>query len=120
MNEVLNVEKPKPNRKQSNKLDHSDEETPGCLGLLKKISCTLQCGGSTCSIKETEQLSSSSPSVSSCESEKKPDKPKPRPRKRKVSKPPLEPQQSVQDSVVVPAPQKRVRRTSKKNVPEAS
>ena len=39
----------------------------GCLGVLKKISCTLQCAGKTCSIKETSppSLSSSVESVSS-------------------------------------------------------
>lgn len=107
----------------STTLNQSDEDTPGCLGLLKKISCTLHCGGSTCSIKETEQLSSSpsAESYESCES-LKPPKAKPRPRKRKItSKPPSvssENPDAVQDIAI---PKKRVRRSpKKKNVPEAS
>lgn len=103
--------------KKSNQLDQSDEDNPGCLGLLKKISCTLQCGGSTCSIKETENISSS-PTESSCESVKPPEKPKARPRKRKVVEKPPPSTIESQESEVTP-PKKRVRRTSKKNVPEA-
>ena len=30
-----------------------DGSPVGCFGLLKKISCTLHCGGTTCSVKET-------------------------------------------------------------------
>lgn len=57
-------------RKHSSGFD-SDEDL-GCLALLKKLTCSLQCGGSTCSIKETEQASDSSksptPSMSSASS----------------------------------------------------
>ena len=37
----------------------SDAADQGCLGLLKKLSCSLQCGGNSCSIKETESTSPS-------------------------------------------------------------
>jgi len=66
-----------------------EEEDPGCLALLKKISCSLQCGGTTCSIKETEQVSASSLSASSCESLTSVEPKKPSARKRRASsKPP--------------------------------
>ena len=48
-----------------NDKDDEDASTVGCLSFLKKISCTLSCGGTTCSVKETEPLSSSSSTGSS-------------------------------------------------------
>jgi hypothetical protein len=40
-----------------------DNSPVGCFGLLKQISCTLHCGGTTCSVKETspDGIGSSSP-----------------------------------------------------------
>ena len=38
----------------------SDPADQGCFGLLKKLSCSLQCGGTSCSIKETEPIDSCS------------------------------------------------------------
>jgi len=88
-----------------------EEEDPGCLALLKKISCSLQCGGTTCSIKETEQVSASSLSASSCESLTSVEPKKPSARKRRASsKPP-----QAKDDV---GPAKRVRRACKKSLPE--
>jgi hypothetical protein len=125
-NPDLNSIQPKTPRKKhhTTTLNQNGEDTPGCLGLLKKISCTLHCGGSTCSIKETEQLSTS-PSVESCEScesLQKQSKVKARPRKRKLSsKSPSvvsENPETIQD---IATPKKRVRRSpKKKHVPEAS
>ena len=46
----------------------SPDQDVGCFDLLKKISCTLSCGGTTCSIKETDpdcSLSSSAESSAS-------------------------------------------------------
>ena len=37
-----------------------DSDDVGCLSFLKRITCTLSCGGTTCSIKETEPVTSSS------------------------------------------------------------
>jgi hypothetical protein len=52
-------------KKHKTKAASDSDEDVGCMALLKKISCTLQCGGSTCSIKETEHTSgSNTPSVS--------------------------------------------------------
>ena len=58
---------PKRKHRQDPVNDKDDEEasTVGCLSFLKKISCTLSCGGTTCSVKETEPLSSSSSTGSS-------------------------------------------------------
>lgn len=48
------------------KHNHEVDENLGCLALLRKLTCSLQCGGTSCSIKETEQTSrSTTPSVSS-------------------------------------------------------
>ena len=47
-------------------LTNTEEDSPrdsddvGCLSFLKRITCTLSCGGTTCSIKETEPVTSSS------------------------------------------------------------
>lgn len=41
------------------KMKENKEEVIGCWDVLKKLSCTLQCGGKSCSIKETEQKSGS-------------------------------------------------------------
>ena len=58
-------------RSQRRRYRHSRSQSPiggspdlGCFGLLKKISCSLQCGGTTCSVKETLSPSSSSASCS--------------------------------------------------------
>lgn len=60
-------------RKRKHPAAGSDsDEDHGCFALLKRLTCSLQCGGSTCSIKETEHTSGSSksptPSMSSLES----------------------------------------------------
>lgn len=52
-------------RRKQDPVNDEDASTVGCLSFLKKISCTLSCGGTTCSIKETEPLSSSSSTGSS-------------------------------------------------------
>lgn len=44
-----------------------DVSPVGCFGLLKKISCTLHCGGTTCSVKETATGGSAYESLSSTE-----------------------------------------------------
>jgi len=122
------VTKPRRKSKTSKETPTSDEDNPGCLGLLKKISCTLHCGGSSCSIKETEQMtsasSSSSPSeASSCESLNNTKKTKARTRKRRIDgKPPIivaSECDTTPEGTHAP-PKKRIRRRSstKKNVPE--
>jgi len=51
------------------KNDLDDYAKLGCLALLRKLTCSLQCGGTSCSVKETEQQSgSTSPSVSASSS----------------------------------------------------
>ncbi len=124
--------KPTPARDTEPKdIDSDDSKDHGCLAILKKLSCTLQCGGTTCSVKETEHNSLSpsptsslaSPSSSSSyESlaldQKKKRKPSGRGRKR-------QPQAPVVDNnndVVMLAPVtsvKKARRSSSKNVPKA-
>jgi len=55
---------------KSHKRDHEcDEDNVGCLSILKKLSCSLQCGGTSCSIKETEHTSGSSGSTTPVASE---------------------------------------------------
>lgn len=47
--------------------DGSGKHPTGCFGMLKKFSITLQCGGTSCSLKDTvhsDVSSSSSPAVS--------------------------------------------------------
>lgn len=103
---------PKRQRVKAQKSSPNEAEQPGCLALLKKISCSLQCGTTSCSIKETEQVSSSSPSASSCESVASVEPKRATARKRRVlSKPPL-----PVDGV---PPVKRVKRAPKKTLPEA-
>ena len=64
--------KSKPRRKASRHYPEDTDSDPadqGCFGLLKKLSCSLQCGGTSCSIKETEPTDSvSSDAVSSLSS----------------------------------------------------
>lgn len=59
-------------KKRKEDSSHWTDNHFGCLALLRKLTCSLQCGGTTCSIKETENMSGSSqsptPSVSSFES----------------------------------------------------
>lgn len=89
-----------------------DQEEPGCLALLKKISCSLQCGGTSCSIRETEQISPSSLSDSSSESLASVEPTKAAVRKRRSSsKPPV-----TSMAMEGLAPVKRARRTAKKPV----
>ena len=55
--------KSKPRRKASRHYPEDTDSDPadqGCFGLLKKLSCSLQCGGTSCSIKETEPIDSGS------------------------------------------------------------
>ena len=55
--------KSKPRRKASRHYPRntdSDSADQGCFGILKKLSCSLQCGGTSCSIKETEPIDSES------------------------------------------------------------
>ena len=61
-----------PSQAPTQELSDPDGSPVGCFGLLKKISCTLHCGGTTCSVKETasggtsyDPLSSSSTETSS-------------------------------------------------------
>lgn len=55
----------RPDRKEQLKARDNEEDVSGCWDVLKKLSCTLQCGGKSCSIKETEQQSgSTTPSLS--------------------------------------------------------
>jgi len=104
----------KPQKKRTNRPRKKNvvctDDDPGCLGVLKKLTCSLQCGGTSCSIKETEQLSTSSPSASSCESLSPPVKMS-RKRRPPKSTTPHEGGEGV-------APVKRVRRSPKKSVPD--
>jgi hypothetical protein len=90
------------------KLKHrsdDDDDNHGCLALLKKLTCSLQCGGSTCSMKETETGSSKSPtpSISSLESDLvSPPKRRKRPAKKQAEDP------------LGPPAVKKVRRSTKK------
>ena len=55
--------KSKPRQKAPKHYPGNTDSPPadqGCFGLLKKLSCTLQCGGTSCSIKETEPIDSGS------------------------------------------------------------
>ena len=97
-----------------------EEEDPGCLALLKKISCSLQCGGTSCSIQETEPLSSLGSSLSASSNESltsnKTPKAKPRKRQRSTSKPPAKPTEGgILSEGVVPI--KKARRTPNKAKP---
>ena len=124
--------------KRKEKNDSGSDEDVGCMAMLKKISCTLNCGGSTCSIKETEHTSgSTTPSVSpsvSVESiyinkEQMPDSvslanvqpmpiptPAPKSRKRPVKKQMEANQSPTEQDSTAPAV-KKVRRSSKKKQP---
>jgi hypothetical protein len=112
--------RPRKNRtKKITRDSPSDEDNPGCLALLKKISCSLQCGGTSCSIKETEPVSASSPSASSCESLTSIAMVEPikvSPRKRRASSKPVVPIEGMTASEGV-VPVKKARRTPKKSLP---
>lgn len=114
----------KKTKARSKKRDYdSDEEVPGCWQILKKLSCTLQCGGTSCSIKETEQQSDStsppsvSPSLESINFEQVDPQPMPsapksrkKPQKKKME---AANGQDVNTESSAPAV-KKVRKTSKK------
>lgn len=107
------------NPKQDSGYISDDEDIPsGCLGILKKMSCTLQCGGTSCTVKETEQHNpsdTSSVTVSSSTQSLSDNTTKKPTRKRRVSK-----KKSIEPGSTSEAPVKKAKRTPKKakNVPE--
>jgi len=53
----MESDKVNPKKKQAQKECHSDspaQSVVGCLDVLKKLSCSVKCGGKTWSIQQTE------------------------------------------------------------------